>query len=56
MIHFTNARLIDPERGTDAVGDLLVRGGVIAGGGGRWRRKRSIAAANVWRPVSSIWV
>ena len=29
MIHFTNARLIDPEAGTDTPGSLTVRGGVI---------------------------
>lgn len=29
-IHFTNARLIDPEAGTDTLGSLTVAGGVIA--------------------------
>lgn len=28
-IHFTNARLIDPEAGTDALGSLTVKGGLI---------------------------
>ncbi len=28
-IHFTNARLIDPEAGTDALGSLAVKGGLI---------------------------
>jgi len=32
-ILFTNARLIDPEKGTDTMGTLLVRDGVIAAGG-----------------------
>lgn len=31
ILHFTNARLIDPEAQTDAPGSLLVQGGVIAG-------------------------
>ncbi len=31
---FTNARLIDPERGTDGIGTLAVRDGVIAGAEG----------------------
>ena len=29
MLHFTNARLIDPEAGTDAPGSLTVRDGLI---------------------------
>ena len=28
---FTNARLIDPEKGTDEIGTLAVKDGVIAG-------------------------
>lgn len=28
-LHFTNARLIDPEAGTDAIGSLTVKGGAI---------------------------
>lgn len=31
ILHFTNARLIDPERESDAPGSLLVRDGVIEG-------------------------
>ena len=30
-LHFTNARLIDPEAGTDALGSLTLEGGVITG-------------------------
>ena len=29
ILHFLNARLIDPEAGTDAIGSLTVKGGVI---------------------------
>ncbi len=31
ILHFTNARLIDPEAGTDAPGSLTLREGIIAG-------------------------
>ena len=34
MLLFKNARLIDPEKGTDQVGTLAVRNGVIAGPSG----------------------
>ena len=35
ILHFHNARLIDPEAGTDAPGSLTVQGGVILGKGGK---------------------
>ena len=35
ILHFHNARLIDPEAGTDAPGSLTVQGGVILGQGGK---------------------
>ena len=33
-LHLTNARLIDPEAGTDSLGSLTVKDGVIVGRGG----------------------
>ena len=35
MLHFQNARLIDPEAGTDSLGSLTVRDGVILGRDGK---------------------
>ena len=56
ILHFTNARLIDPEADSDAPGSLTVEDGVITARDGKARQRAprsSIAAANAWPPASS---
>ena len=54
ILHFTNARLIDPEAGTDAPGSLLVRDGRVEGVGALTEAAPELATGPLPSPIWTV--